>query len=256
MSAINFSPMSMTVRINFFRSLLTGLLVFGLANLSGCAGPPPRDWQINAREALEQTLENYLTGNERLAQAEFIRAQEEIATTGRIDLLARLALARCAAQVASLAAVKDTRDGKDAKVDNKPICPEFNALQEDAKEAEKVYADFLAGRWQGLPADKLPKHYRALLANQDKPGDIQQLSSIADPLARLVAASVLLQRGQLAPEGIALAVDTASSQGWRRPLLAWLGVQAQRAEAVGNRTLVAQVQRRIALVSGEFVDRK
>lgn len=226
------------------KPLLFALLGLSLVGgLSGCAGTPPRDWQINAREALEQTLENYLTGNERLAQAEFVRAREAIASTGRIDLLARLALARCAAQVASLAAENAS-------------CPEFEALQVDARAEEKSYADFLAGRWQGLSVETLPKQYRPLLSNSTNPADIKELMGITDPLARLIAAGVLLQRGQLLPEGIALAVDTASSQGWRRPLLAWLAVQAQRADAVGNSALAAQARRRIVLAGGNVGDGK
>jgi hypothetical protein len=236
--------MNATQRNPLLSALLALLCVSLLGGLAGCAGTPPRDWQINAREALEQTLENYLIGNERLAQAEFVRAREAIASTGRIDLLARLALARCAAQVASLAAAENAG------------CPEFEAVQADARAEEKSYADFLAGRWQGLSVETLPKQYRPLLGNTANPVEIKQLMGITDPLARLVAAGVLLQRGQLLPEGIVLAVDTASSQGWRRPLLAWLAVQAQRADAVGNSALAAQVRRRIALAGGNAGDAK
>jgi hypothetical protein len=44
------------------------------------------------------------------------------------------------------------------------------------------------------------------------------------------------------------AVNTASSQGWRRPLLAWLRVQLQRAQAAGAEQEAARIQRRIELV--------
>jgi len=47
------------------------------------------------------------------------------------------------------------------------------------------------------------------------------------------------------------AIDTASDQGWRRPLLAWLGVQAQRAEAAGDAQEEQRIRRRIALASGQ-----
>ena len=50
--------------------------------------------------------------------------------------------------------------------------------------------------------------------------------------------------------GIAAAVDIASAQGWRRPLLAWLGVQLARAEAAGDSETAARVRRRMELVSG------
>jgi hypothetical protein len=73
------------------------------------------------------------------------------------------------------------------------------------------------------------------------------LAGVADPLARLVAAGALLKAGRITPADIAAAVDTASSQGWRRPLLAWLGVQEQRARAAGDAAAVERLRRRIEL---------
>jgi hypothetical protein len=49
---------------------------------------------------------------------------------------------------------------------------------------------------------------------------------------------------------IVQAIGTASSQGWRRPLLAWLGVQAQRAEQAGDAEEAARLRRRIAITEG------
>ena len=69
--------------------------------------------------------------------------------------------------------------------------------------------------------------------------------------AALVASSVLLRAGRASPELLDFAVDTASSQGWRRPLLAWLGVQALRAEQAGAQQEAERLRRRIALVEGE-----
>ena len=60
----------------------------------------------------------------------------------------------------------------------------------------------------------------------------------------------LLQTGQANPATVAQAADTASSQGWRRPLLAWLGVQLQRATQAGQTAEVAHLSRRIELVQG------
>jgi hypothetical protein len=47
---------------------------------------------------------------------------------------------------------------------------------------------------------------------------------------------------------MATAVDTASAQGWRRPLLAWLNVQLQRAEKAGDAQEADRLRRRLALV--------
>jgi hypothetical protein len=61
---------------------------------------------------------------------------------------------------------------------------------------------------------------------------------------------VELRKGAITPAGIAAAVDIASAQGWRRPLLAWLGVQLQRAEAAGDSETAARLRRRMELISG------
>ena len=74
------------------------------------------------------------------------------------------------------------------------------------------------------------------------------LDAIEDPLARLVAAGLLLQSKRLTPADIGVATETASSQGWRRPLAAWLGVQLKRATDAGERDAAARIQRRMDLV--------
>jgi hypothetical protein len=63
-----------------------------------------------------------------------------------------------------------------------------------------------------------------------------------------VAAGVLLQSGRSSPGVLQSAVDTASAQGWRRPLVAWLGVQLARAERAGAQDEAQRLRRRIALV--------
>jgi hypothetical protein len=75
-----------------------------------------------------------------------------------------------------------------------------------------------------------------------------KLLSIEDPLARLVAVGSLIQREPLTSTDIDLAVETASSQGWRRPLLAWLNVQLKHKQAAGAADAAAGIQRRIDLM--------
>jgi hypothetical protein len=59
---------------------------------------------------------------------------------------------------------------------------------------------------------------------------------------------VLFETHRANPAVVQTAIDTASAQGWRRPLLAWLGVQLERAEAVGAGDAARQLRRRIAIV--------
>ena len=206
-----------------------------VAVMSACASKPvPPEWQANAHGALKDFSAAYLTGNSRVANLEFARARSEIASTGRADLIARAELVRCATRVASL------------EFDN---CAGMTGLADDAGPSERAYAAFLTGRWQALDAAALPAQHRALVTASNEASRNAAMAGLQDPLAQLVAAGVLFQMGQLAPAGIAAAVNTASAQGWRRPLLAWLGVQAQRAEAAGDADAKARIQRRMDLVS-------
>lgn len=206
--------------------------------LGACASKPPApDWQANAFAALKGFSSAYLSGNTRLADFEFARAKSELASTGRADLLARAELTRCAVRLASL------------EFDD---CTGYQPLAADALPEEQAYAAFLTGHWSGLDAALLPAQYRAIVlkatTRQAPDPGLNGLDAIKDPLARLIAAGALLQNSRLSATDIASATDTASSQGWRRPLLAWLGVQLKRAHDVQDRQSATRIQRRIDLV--------
>jgi hypothetical protein len=209
--------------------------------LTACAGkPPPPDWQGAARSALDAAVAADLRGDERIATLEFDRARAQIASTGRPDLLARAELLRCAARTASL--------------DVAP-CDRFTPLRADAAPAELAYADHLAGATlTAAQLPLLPAAQQVVAGLRAAPADdtsaAARLQALDDPLSRLVGAAVLLQAGRAGPAVLALAVDTASAQGWRRPLLAWLGLQRQRAQQAGDADAAARLQRRIDLVLG------
>jgi hypothetical protein len=210
-------------------TLLPVLLV-----LAACAGaPPPPDWKMNTQSALERFESLFLDGNTKLAELNFAKARAEAARTGRPDLIARLELARCAVRAAAL------------EFDD---CPGYQTLKDNAAPAEQAYAAFLAGTWQGLDSQSLPAQYAPLL----KAGGETRLAEIKDPTSRLIAAGILFKYGRSDPAGIAEAVETASAQGWRRPLLAWLGVQRKRAEAAGDQAAAARIGRRIDLVESSL----
>ncbi|MDA0981438.1 MAG: hypothetical protein O3A06_00080 [Proteobacteria bacterium] len=103
-------------------------------------------------------------------------------------------------------------------------CPGFEALRRDAGAEELAYADYLAGKGKHTVTE--------------------------DALSRLVAAGVAFRTTTVTPAQIAAAIDTASAQGWRRPLLGWLEVEAKRAEAAGDREAAERLRRRIALATG------
>ena len=103
-------------------------------------------------------------------------------------------------------------------------CPGFESLRYGAGPEELNYANYLLGKGSYKASD--------------------------EPLSRLVAFAVSLRNGTINPAGISAAVDVASAQGWRRPLLAWLGVQEKRAADSGDGETAAKIRRRIDLISG------
>lgn len=210
----------------------TALIVAIAATLAACASKPaPPAWKSNAADALKGYSDAYLKGNTSIAESEFARARSEMSSTGRPDLVAHAELVRCATRVASL------------EYDE---CPGFAPLAQDATAAERAYAAYLAGRWQGLDPSLLPEQHQAVVrSGAGQPAGV--LAAIADPLSRMVAAGALMQTGRIAPPDIGVATETASGQGWRRPLLMWLGVALKRAQAAGDTAEAARIQRRIDL---------
>ena len=100
-------------------------------------------------------------------------------------------------------------------------CPGFEKLRADAGAEELAYAEYLSGRSERAPGE--------------------------DALSRLVSYGVKLNGNKITPLEITAAIDLSSAQGWRRPLLAWLGVQEKRAEAAGDRAALDYIRRRISL---------
>ena len=199
----------------------TGLLCAMLAACS--SGPKQPDWQLEAKGSTDRAVAAYLEGNTRVEAVEFTRARSEISSTGNMALMAKVELLRCATRVASLVFES---------------CTGFEKLRQDTAPAERAYADYLMGTLQPQDAALLPSSQRAPDAD-------------AEPLSKLVAAGARFRAGNASPALIQQAVDTASAQGWRRPLLAWLGVQAALAEKDGALEEAARLRRRIALVQND-----
>lgn len=205
------------------------------AMLAACGNNPPvPDWQMNAQSSIERSTAAYMTGNTRVEEAEYKRARDALGSTGKVDLIIRAELIRCAARVASLV-FED--------------CAGFDKLAADASPADRAYAAYLSGRASAADAALLPTQHQPVAAATSDTAAASAAQTIADPLSKLVASGVLLRANKATPDVLADAVETASAQGWRRPLLAWLGVQAMRAEQAGDGTEAQRIKRRIDLVS-------
>ena len=210
------------------------LSAMAMAALAACSsGPPVPDWKMNAQSSIERFEAAYLNGSALVEQTEFQRARAQVGSTGKIDLIARVELLRCATRVASLV-FED--------------CTGFEALRADATPADRAYADYLAGKVQQADIALLPEAQRAVAAASSDTAASTAVAAVTDPLSQLVAAGVLLRASRATPALLDTAVSTASDQGWRRPLLAWLGVQRLRAEQAGDQQAAQRIGRRMDIV--------
>lgn len=209
-------------------------LALAVLALAACGSKPRQpDWLLNADSEQDRYERAWLKGDDKVAVSEFTRLRQDVSSTGQAGLVARVELTRCAVQVASL--------------DFQP-CAGFEPLRADAPEVERAYADFLAGSATPEQAKLLPEAYRGIAGGQ---GGAAAVKGIKDPLPRLVAAGVLLRTGKADPEVLQVASDTASEQGWRRAVLAWLGAQAMRAEQAGATEEAARLRRRMEMAGQE-----
>ena len=200
--------------------------------IAGCGSKPRQpDWLVNADGAQDRFERAYLSGRDKVAASEFERFRGEVASTAQPALVARAELTRCAVKVASL--------------EFEP-CAGFEALRADAPPEEAAYADFLAGRATPEQVKLLPEVYRGVAGGE---GGAGALEKIKPPLQRVIAAAVLLRTGKADPKVLQLATDTASEQGWRRSVMAWLGAQAMLAEKNGDTQQAQRLRRRMQLAA-------
>lgn len=232
---MNSIPQASAHKAPYSRISIASAVVLAAIVTSSCSNAPKTpDWQMEAKGAIDRAVAAYLEGNTRVEMAEMARARRQLSSTGRADLMASAELTHCATRVASLVFEP---------------CAGFEALRPDATEAQRAYADYLRGQLAPAQIPLLPATQRAGAARMV--GDNTPLQGIDGPLSVLVAAGVLLESGKASPAIIAQAIDTASHQGWRRPLLAWLRVQAQRATQAGETAEATRLLRRMELIQNE-----
>ena len=174
-----------------------------------------------------------MLGENTLAERYFREAVRATGGAGRVAETARLWLVRCATRRAML-------------IDD--ACAEYADLAAVAADAsDQAYYRFLTLQWEGLDAALLPAHHRDLL--RAPAGTRHALPGrVSDPLARLLTASLLVMRQEANAATLDMATETASSQGWRQPLLTYLKLRHEQAAAQGNTAEQARLARRIELV--------
>ena len=206
--------------------------------IGGCGSRPAPAWFAAGHQQLETFKEDFLTGGApSIAETHFNKAVAEIKKGGDLDLLGKAWLTRMALQVAALEDPEEGEYGSIAAAQAVPANDQFHLLLTgDASQADGVL---------------LPAQYRPLLrALQSRSlSDAEtSVAQIEDPLSRLIAAGLAV-RAHL--ENVAIlqgAVETASRNGWKRALLAWLKRLAAFYEAAGQAANAAALRQKIGVI--------
>ncbi len=213
------------------------LMVFSFL-LIGCGSSKPvPEWRDASFNLLDNYKKNYLSGKERIAEAYFNKAVEEVKSSGDLDILARTYLTKYACQVAVLAAFDDN---------------EF--LRIDAAEPilrNKSFYNFLKGDFESIDENQLPEQYMGFLrafkgGNQDEID--REISKIDNPLSKLIATGLLVQKNKMDETELTFAIDIASQNGWKKPLLAYLARLQSYYEMTNRPDKAARVSERIQLI--------
>jgi hypothetical protein len=215
-----------------------GLLVLVLI-MAGCGSRPVPVWIAAGHQQLETFKNDFLTGRPPLiTEAHFRKAVEEIKKGGDLDLLGKAWLTRMALQVAVLEEIAEGEYGKIAAALPVPANRNFHL--------------FLTGK-SGMADDALlPEQYRPFLKalqNGDAAGVLRRIMEIDDPLSRLIAAGLVVRSGPENESLLQAAVETASQNGWKRALIAWLERLRRFHEKSGEVAQAAMVRQRIDLIT-------
>jgi hypothetical protein len=221
--------------------ILLALVTLIALTACGSGGPPPPDWEADAADLIERYKKHALLGENTLAERYFQQAILATGGAGRVADTARLWLVRCATRRAML-------------IDD--ACTEYADLARiESNAADQAYYQFLTLHWEASDVSLLPKHHRDLVTAA--PGSRPALlAMVEDPLARLIGASLLVMRQEADALTLTIAAETASSQGWRQPLLTYLKLQEKQAAARGNGADQLRLARRIQMVEESLAAHK
>lgn len=216
----------------------TVILLRLLGCLTACSGAPPTpDWVVRGHDRLEDFKVLYLQGESSLARVYFHKAVEEIRKSGNPAILGRAYLIRMAVETAVL----EFPQGDEF--------PRINAAFPDP--SNQAYHDFLAGPTGQVNLSHLPETYRAvakILQEGRVPVLADELARIENPLSRLIATAVCLRQGHGSEAVLVLAADTASREGWKKALLAYLDRLETLYRVNGREGMASSVRERIRLM--------
>ena len=212
------------------------LLTFSII-LLGCGSKQVPDWTKASFNQLENYKINYLSGKEQSAELYFNKAIDEIKKSGDLEILARVYLTKYAVHVAVL---DDFDDGEYLRIDAiQPVLQNRNFYR------------FLKGSFDTVDEKLLPQQYDGFMraCRKGNSEDISnEISKIEDPLSKLIAIGLLVQKNTYDEGILKIAIDTASHNGWKRALLVYLDKLQSFYEMKKETQKAANIKQKIQLI--------
>ena len=179
--------------------------------ICACGSKQIPEWQDTSSKQLESYKHYFLTDKETTSEPHFVKAKKAIASSNDLNLLGTAYLIRYALYISALEDFDDTDFLR------------INKLQPNAKNFS--YYNFIKGNFLAADYSLLPDHYSKLLKpaqNKDLGVAVREISSIEDPLSRLVACGVWVRYLPYDENILQIAINTAADNGWGKPLFAYL----------------------------------
>ena len=179
--------------------------------ICACGSKQVPEWKDTSARQLETYKYYFLTDKESTSEPHFVKAKKAIARSNDLNLLGTAYLTRYALYVSIFEDFDDTDFLR------------INKLQPNAKNFS--YYNFIKGNFNAADYYLLPAHYSKLLKlaqDKDLATALREISSIEDPLSRLVACGVWVKYLPYDDNILQIAINTAADNGWGRPLFAYL----------------------------------
>jgi hypothetical protein len=205
--------------------------------IAGCGAKPIPDWRYETFGQLENYKKNYLKGKDQIAEFHFRKALEEVNRSGDLELISKVYLTKYAIKVASLEDVIDSE------------YPDIEVIEPNSE--NQNFFVFLKGNFPFVDANLLPKQYGSFLKAciGGKEASINdEIEKIGDPLSTLIAVGIIVKKNIHNEATLQTAIETASINGWQKPLLAYLEKLQHFYEAKNENDKAAKVQQKIKVI--------